>query len=125
MNPVQASRPPYVGAQLTNIVLGIWVALSPFILGFTQNFAKWNNIGVGLALVLVAVLAGWGDEAFEGLVVPLGIWLFASPFVIGFSIAAFLANNVSMAFIVIAAGAMSDGLRSPGPYTPSPPAPPI
>ena len=56
--------------------------------------------------MLVAVVAAWGDQGFEGLVVPIGIWLIASTFVLGFSTSAFLANNVSMAFIVIAAGAM-------------------
>lgn len=115
MNAVQTSRRASTGAELANIVLGIWVILSPFLLGFSQNIAgKWSNIADGIALVLVALASTWGDEALESLVVPLGIWLFASPFVLGFSTAAFLANNVIMAFIVIAAGAISDGLRSPG-----------
>jgi hypothetical protein len=111
---VPTNRPPSTGAEIANIVLGIWVAISPFVLGFSQNIAgKWSNISVGIALVLVAMAGAWGDEAFEGLVVPLGIWLFASPFVLGFSTTAFLANNVCLSFIVIAAGAISDGLRSP------------
>ena len=119
MNTSHTSRPASAGAELANIALGIWVALSPFVLRFTQNSAgKWSNIAVGITLVLVALASGWGDEALEGLVVPLGIWLFASPFVLGFSRVAFLANNVTMAFIVIAAGAISDGLRLPGPATP-------
>jgi hypothetical protein len=114
MKVLQKSRPPSTGAEIANILLGIWVALSPFVLGFSQNVAgKWSNIAVGIALVLVSLASIWGDEAFEGLVVPLGIWLFASPFVLGFSHWQFLANNVSLAFVVIAAGAISDGLRSP------------
>jgi hypothetical protein len=114
MNAAQTSRSPSRGAEIANILLGIWVALSPFVIGFNQNVAgKWSNIAVGIALVLVALASTWGDEAFEGLVVPLGIWLFASPFVLGFSRWGFLVNNLIMAFIVIAAGAISDGLRSP------------
>ena len=102
-----------MGAELANIVLGIWVALSPFILGFKNVGARWSNLAVGIALVLVALAGTWGDEAFESLVVPLGWWLFISPFILGFSTAAFLTNNVVVAFVVIAAGAASDGLRSP------------
>ena len=101
---------------MANIVLGIWVAISPFFLGFSQNTAvKWSNVAVGAALVLVALASVWGDEAFESLVVPLGIWLFISPLVLGFSQMVLLANNFALAFIVIAAGAISDGLRLPEP----------
>ena len=114
MNAVQLSRRPSTGAELANIVFGIWVAVSPFVLGFSQNIAgRWSNIAVGIALVLVSLAGGWADEAFEGLVVPLGAWLFASPFVLGFWNWAFPTNNISMAFVVIAAGAISDALRPP------------
>ena len=119
MNAVETSRDPSKGAEIANIVLGIWVALSPFVLGFSQNVAgRWSNIAVGIALVLVALASTWGNEALEGLVVPLGIWLFVSPLVFGFSKWAFLANNIILAFFVIAAGAISDGLRSPRFSTP-------
>ncbi len=115
MTALPTSRRPSLGAELANIILGIWVALSPFILGFSHHpAARWSNLTVGIALLLVTAAGAWADEALEGLVVPLGVWLFVSPFVLGFSTAAFLANNVSMAFIVIAAGAISDGLRLPG-----------
>lgn len=114
MIALQTNRRPSTGAEIANIILGLWVAVSPFVLGFSQNTAgKWSNVAVGIALVLVSLASTWGNEAFEGLVVPLGTWLFASPFVLGFWNWAFLANNVSLAFIVIAAGAISDGLRSP------------
>lgn len=111
----QTNRLPSKGAETANIVLGIWVAISPFVLGFSGNIAgRWSNIAVGIALVLVSLASTWGNEAFEGLVVPLGAWLFAAPFVLGFWKWAFLANNLCLAFAVIVAGAISDGLRSPG-----------
>lgn len=112
MNMLKTNRRPSTGAELVNILLGIALALSPFILGFTRPAAKWNNIAVGLAIVVVTLL-GWADEALAPLVVLLGAWLFWSPFFLGFSTAAFLATNVAMAFAVIAAGASGDGLRLP------------
>lgn len=120
----QMSRRAPIGSELVNILLGVWLALSPFVLGFTRNTAgEWSNLAAGIALVFVALLSGWGDEAFQGLVVPLGVWIFASPFVVGFSTVAFLANNESMAFVVIAAGAITDGLRTPEASETSPSAP--
>jgi FtsH-binding integral membrane protein len=104
---------PAPAAELVNIVIGIWIAVSPFVLGFTRTLAEWNNIAVGIALVVVTLLGLWKDEALQALDVPLAIWLFASPFVLGFTTTAFLANNVCMAFVVVTAGAVSDGLRTP------------
>jgi len=112
MNTAVTGRRTSATAGLVNMLFGIWVAFSPLLLGFGRNTAAlWNNIAVGIALTLVAIVGEWVDGGFQALVVPLGVWLFASPFVLGFSSAAFLVNNVTMAFVVIAAGAISDGLR--------------
>jgi hypothetical protein len=118
INATTRSR-PVLAAELVNIVIGVWIASSPFVLGFTQTVAEWNNVAVGIALVVVTLLGLWKDEAYQALDVPLAIWLFASPFVIGFTTAAFLANNVCMAFMVVAAAAASDGLRPPLAFTTS------
>lgn len=34
-----------------NVVLGIWLILSPFILGFVSDQATWNNIVVGILIL--------------------------------------------------------------------------
>src|SRR5512142_2725268 len=87
-----------LGAELVNVLLGILVGLAPFVLGFTRSRAKWNNIAIGIALVLVALLSRWRDGVLA-LAVLLAGWLFWSPFILGFSTAAFLAANVTMAFV--------------------------
>jgi hypothetical protein len=102
----------HLGAELVNVLLGILVALAPFLLGFTRSTARWNNIAIGMALVLVALLSRWRVEML-GLDILLAGWLFWSPFILGFSTAAFLAANATMAFVVIAAAASSEGLSSP------------
>jgi len=101
-----------VGPAWVNVAFGLWVIVSPFLLSFSRNSAAvWNNLAVGVALVLLALASGRGGGAIRGLSVPLGAWLFASPFVLGFRTAAFLWNNVIVAFAVIAGAAIAEGLR--------------
>jgi len=72
-----------------NAILGIWLILSPFILGYGNvTSATWNDIIVG---ILLAVVAGWVASARVASSAPkwfcfiLGIWLIFSPFILGFS----------------------------------------
>ena len=103
-----------VGPVLVNILVGIWLVCSPFVLGFSRNAAAMcSNIGVGIAVILITAAGQWRDAALEALVVPIATWLFASPFILGVSTTPFLVNNVSLAFVVIATAAIGDGLRSP------------
>ncbi len=120
MGTANMDRRVPLGAELVNVLLGILVALAPFVLGFTRSVAKWNNIAIGTALVVVALLSRWRIEVL-GLAVLIAGWLFWSPFILGFSTAAFLAANITMAFVVITAAASSEGLSSPKVPEVSPP----
>jgi hypothetical protein len=85
-----------------NVVLGIWLCVSPFVLGFGRNPTEmWNNVCVGIAAVLLALISERGDGAIGGLNVPLAIWVFLSPFLLGYSSRAFLINNIQTAFFLI------------------------
>ena len=111
-NPGATSTSPPVGNDWASVLLAVWVVISPFVLGFSANpAARWNNVAVGLALILVALLSAAVDWGFAGLNVALGAWLFASPFVLNFSRDAFLCNNVLLAFAVIAAAALAEGFH--------------
>ncbi|HVS72296.1 MAG TPA: SPW repeat protein [Phycisphaerae bacterium] len=51
-NPVRT-----VGVSWLNVILGIWVIISPWVLGFDGNAtAMTNNVIVG---IIVIILAGW------------------------------------------------------------------
>ena len=41
-------------ARWANVILGIWLILSPFILGFVTDQATWNNIIVGFLVLVFA-----------------------------------------------------------------------
>lgn len=70
-----------------NALLGVWVLLSPWALGFQDNRTMMlNAVIVGAALVAAALGAifvprAW-EEWTEGV---LGLWLIVSPWGLGFS----------------------------------------
>jgi hypothetical protein len=94
MNGMTSQRRPASGA--INVALGIWLIISPFVLGFeAHQAAKWNDIAVGIAVGLVA-LQGW--SAFN---VALGVWLIIAPFVLGFAnLPTLLWNSVILGALV-------------------------
>jgi hypothetical protein len=78
------------GRSWVNILLGIWVVISPFVLTIHSPKAVWSNVVTGAVVAILAVLrssmhrAGW-----SWLNLILGIWLVLSPFVL-------LAGGVAM-----------------------------
>lgn len=99
-------------ADWANVLMGLWIVVSPFVLHFSWNTAAmWNNIAVGAAITLLAVANAVLGEVMAGGLVLLATWLFFSPFVLHFAYIAFPGNNVLMAFAVIAGAAASEGLR--------------
>ncbi len=70
-----------------NALLGAWVVLSPWALGFQdETMAMFNAVVVGLALIAAAMGAilvprAW-EQWTEG---ALGLWLVISPWALGFS----------------------------------------
>ncbi|WP_287371065.1 SPW repeat protein [Oceanithermus sp.] len=86
-----------------NLVLGLWLVVSPWILAFSQNAAAlWNALIVGAIFVVLSLLAlsdakPW--EEWSELVVAL--WLLVSPWVLGYSaLSAAMWNAVIVAVIV-------------------------
>jgi hypothetical protein len=70
-----------------NLAIGMWVLVSPWLLGFTESGgATANAVVTGLAITMVAAAAvaresptaAWGNLL-------LAIWLFASPWVVGYT----------------------------------------
>ena len=71
-----------------NVVVGVWLFISPWVLGTTSDAATaWNAWIIGAAIFVVAliaisspasVVAPWGN-------VVLGVWLFISPWVLRYT----------------------------------------
>ena len=87
----------------TNVLLGCWLVVSPWQMGYTLNeTATTNACGLGAVLIVfnlisVCRLVDEGQEIFNIL---LGIWLICSPYVLGF------ATDREPAINALAAGVM-------------------
>jgi hypothetical protein len=71
----------------TSFALGLWLAVSPWIVGYESDHAATANaVFVGVALALGAHFEiGWGDLWAEWLNLAVGLWLPAAPFLLEFS----------------------------------------
>lgn len=70
-----------------NVLLGAWLAVSPFLLGYTSTpAAMWTAMIVGgLVLVLAFFELGDGPVWEEWATFLLGAWAVLAPWVLGFS----------------------------------------
>ena len=50
-NPLQ-----YEGISWTNFVLGLWLIIAPFVIGYTDTAGLWNDIILG---VIILSMAAW------------------------------------------------------------------
>jgi hypothetical protein len=101
--PEDASRP----ASVLNVLAGIWLIISPWVLGFgdmTMQAAFWSTLLSGIAvLVLAAIrLATTGTQALSWLNLLAGVWLIISPFVLAFSAAQMAMGNAIFLGILVA-----------------------
>jgi hypothetical protein len=90
------------GNSWINILLSIWVIVSPFVLAFHSSKAIWSNVIAG-ALVGILALIRWGvhQPGWSWLTLILGMWLVISPFVLFLSAAA-MWNNVILGILIAA-----------------------
>ncbi|MBW7852279.1 MAG: SPW repeat protein [Rhodospirillales bacterium] len=93
----------------SNLALGAWLIISPWLLGFAAAFAAaWNAWLVGAA---VGILAIWAIVQFatwqEWVNLVLGLWLIVSPWILGF---AAISPGVYWNFVVV--GVLIAGLAA-------------
>ena len=70
-----------------NLVLGLWLFISPRVLGYSaETAAAWNAYVIGAGIVVFAFIAARMPKAWEEIInMVLGVWLVLSPFVLGYS----------------------------------------
>jgi hypothetical protein len=58
LSAVDAHRLPGVG-RVDRVCLGLWIAVSPWVLGFQHTGAMFINLSVGILIVYLALLELW------------------------------------------------------------------
>lgn len=88
-----------------NALLGAWLILSPWAVGFqAEQVAMWNFVVVGAVLLATALGAIFVPKAWEEWVeVALGAWMIASPWALGYAgLETAMQNAVFSGLIVVA-----------------------
>jgi hypothetical protein len=72
-----------VAAAGLNVLAGIWLIISPFVLGYTGADATWNPIVFGAivgVLALARLTGAYEAASLSWLNMAIGVWLFISAF---------------------------------------------
>ncbi len=95
-----------VGVYGIIILVGLWLIVSPFILGYAGiDAALWNSLIVGVIVVGIALVRGFSAESppwLSWISVVLGLWLIVAPFVLAFNGLNLQHWNTTLSGIVLA-----------------------
>ena len=98
----------------TSVILGIWLVLSPFILGF-GGAALWTTLILGAVVALLALLSNLGKGRFYA-IAAVGLYLVISAFFSGGG--ALLWNNLIVGAILAYVGYQAGGSNESRPQQP-------
>jgi hypothetical protein len=111
-----ASEATTAGTSWLNIVLGIWVIISPFVVQFARlPAAMWNNVIVGIVIAVLAIIrtSAPRQTGWSWVNVILGIWMIISPFVLGVMTTALFWNNIILGIVIALIAWGNASLRTP------------
>jgi SPW repeat len=67
------------------LVIGAWLFVAPFVMGFTHGLASWNSYASGIVVMVLSVYGLATKQIWEEWInMGIGIWLFFSPMVLGY-----------------------------------------
>ncbi len=127
MAHVSHRNPTAVAATTSglDVLLGIWLLISPWVLMFQSGVAVGNDVVLGIIVAIVAGIRFSNPEqstsGLSWLNFLLGFWVLISPWVLGFAtLPAPLWNNIAcgVAIMILAASsALSTNGNAGGDYT--------
>jgi SPW repeat-containing protein len=74
-------REAVMGLSGLNVLAGIWLIISPWVLGYGSGDAWWNPVVCGAIVTILAFVRAAGDVRADGAAIVnmlVGIWLFVS-----------------------------------------------
>lgn len=113
LDVIRSARWQDVGA----LILGAWLFLSPWILGFSDaGLAATNAWVFGIIVAALALLAIFAYQKWEEWVnAAIGVWVFISPWVLGAATnASILWNSLIVGALLVILALWSAQLEHPG-----------
>lgn len=90
-----------------NLLLGLWLFVSPWMLQYADSTAAWNAYVMGAGIVVFAAFAAYMPRTWEEVInTLLGVWLVVSPFLLGFAGMAGVALHTVVIGVLVMAFAM-------------------
>lgn len=102
-------------ARGLNVLAGIWLIISPYVLGFSGSMAATNAIIVGIIVGVLALIGATSPESVlwtSWINIVLGVWMIISPFILGFTGGAVVINSIILGIIVIALSAWGSSTKA-------------
>lgn len=98
-----------------NLVLGVWLIVSPFALGYAaQATTAWNAYAIGVVIAVLSAAALWQFQKWEEwLSALLGAWLIVSPWILGLGVGDVATWNQVIVGIVVGVLAFWSGVTEP------------
>lgn len=109
------SRSTLTASTTCNVIAGVWLAVSPFLLGYGSGDAYWSPILFGTLVALFAVMRSAEARRVTGLSwanAAIGLWVFLSGFWLAASDAAKL-NSWIVGLVILMLG-LTSASRKPG-----------
>jgi len=95
-------RPREYVLDIYKLLLGAFVAVSPWLFAFRLDAARFDALAAGLLVVTIsaAALIAFADWE-EWAILVLGLWLIASPWVLGFPVAAAMKIHIGVGLSLV------------------------
>ena len=88
-------------AHIGNVLLGLWLMVSPDILGYQEIAADLNHV-FGPVIVTFAFISIWeATRAMQYWNAPIGLWLIIEPWIIGYDPMSAKINAVAVGLAVL------------------------
>jgi hypothetical protein len=97
-----------------NLLLGAWLIVTPFWFGYTSGTAKWNQLIIGIVVMVLAALRllAPAQKWLSFLTGIAGIWAIIAPFILTYDRAGAYWNEVIVGILVTIVAFYNSGLPS-------------
>ena len=88
--------------SIVNLLLGIWLIITPYWFGYTSGAAKWNQTILGIVVLVLAGLRAMAptQKWLSTLTGLAGIWAIIAPFILSYNRAGAYWNEIIVGIIV-------------------------